>query len=202
MSTQQNRLLADYFYLAEASYADFSQARTESGYDNEDAAKDAMIKKKDSGDAEQPESLADLVLDNYEIAAHWKDRKEETSFSGALFKGKMGGSNPGKYILALKGSLEWEDFATDGADIVLDGLAHHQIVDMYNIWQQITHVGEYKVANIISGSELEELEKQERAKGIFAQDGYFIDSVVNNLRIPNPVRKSSSNMEICIYAVI
>ena len=98
--------------------------------------------------------------------------------------------------------MEWEDFATDGGDIVLDGLAHHQIVDMYNFWQQITHVGEYKVANIISGSELEELEKQERAKGIFAQDGYFIDSVVNNLGIPNPVRKSSSNMEICIYAVI
>ena len=28
MNTRQNRLLADHFYLAEASYADFSQAKT------------------------------------------------------------------------------------------------------------------------------------------------------------------------------
>ena len=63
MSTQQNRLLADYFYLAEASYADFSQSRKGATY-NKEAARDAMIKKKDVGGAEQPESLADLVLDN------------------------------------------------------------------------------------------------------------------------------------------
>ena len=148
-----------------------------------------MTKTEKENGIEKPKSLADLVFDNYDIAAHWKDRKQETSFSGTLFKGKQKSSNPYKYVLALKGSWEWEDFTTDGGDIVLDGLAHHQIVDMYNFWQQITHVGEYKVANIISGSELEELEKQERAKGIFAQDGYFIDSVVNNLGIPNPVRK-------------
>ena len=88
MSTQSNRLLADYFNLAEASYADFSQSRKGATY-NKEAARDAMIKKKDVGCAEQPESLADLVLDNYEIVAHWKDRKEETSFSGTLFKGKQ-----------------------------------------------------------------------------------------------------------------
>ena len=185
MSTQYNRLLADYFNLAEASYADFSKAQIGTKY-NEYLAKDAMLNDKEKKWSRTPESLADLVLDNYEIVAHWKDRKEETSFSGTLFKGKDKHSNPGKYILALKGSLELEDFTTDGGDIVLDGLAHHQIVDMYNFWQQMTHVGEYKVANIISGSELEELEKQERARGIFSQDGYFDDLVAMG---PIPTRK-------------
>ena len=37
---------------------------------------------------------------------------------------------------------------SDVGDIVLDGLAHHQIVDLYNFWQQITHKGEYQVAKI------------------------------------------------------
>jgi len=149
MSIQYNRLLADYFNLAEASYADFSQSRKGATY-NKEAARDAMIKKKDVGGAEQPESLADLVLDNYEIAAHWKDREDESSFSGTLFKGKMGGSNPGKYVLALKGTKEFRKdlIKSDVGDIVLDGLAHHQIVDLYNFWQQITHKGEYQVAKI------------------------------------------------------
>lgn len=89
MSIQYNRLLADYFNLAEASYADFSKARIGAEYDK-NIAKDAMKKTNKEGGAEQPESLADLVLDNYEIAAHWKDREDESSFSGTLFKGKMG----------------------------------------------------------------------------------------------------------------
>ena len=48
MNTRQNRLLADHFYLEEASYADFSQAKTgnTSEYDG-DIAKDAMSKKKE-----------------------------------------------------------------------------------------------------------------------------------------------------------
>lgn len=95
-----------------------------------------MIEDERKGGAEQPKSLADLVLGNYKIVAHWKDRKNESSFSGTLFKGKgeKGVSNPDKYVLALKGTLETKDLSTDGGDIVLDGLTHHQIVDLYNFW--------------------------------------------------------------------
>ena len=190
MNTRQNRLLADHFYLAEASYADFSQAKTgnTSEYDG-DIAKDAMKKKKKEGGIEKPRSLADLVFNNYKIAAHWKDRENESSFSGTLFKNITNENNENsainhdRYILALKGTLETKDFSTDGGDIVLDGLAHHQIVDLYNFWQQITHKGEYKVAQIISGEELENLKKEEEKSGIYTKEGYFKDTVAKGKNI-------------------
>ena len=184
MSTNNNRLLADYFNLAEASYADFSKARIGTEY-NEKNARNTMIEDERKGGAEQPKSLADLVLGNYKIVAHWKDRKNESSFSGTLFKGKgeKGVSNPDKYVLALKGTLETKDLSTDGGDIVLDGLAHHQIVDLYNFWQQITHKGEYKVAQVISGEELENLKKEEEKSGIYTKEGYFKDTVAKGKNI-------------------
>ena len=181
MSTQYNRLLADYFNLAEASYADFSKAQIGTKY-NEYLAKDAMLNDKEKKWRRTPESLADLVFDNYEIMAHWKDREDESSFSGTLFKGKMGGSNPGKYVLALKGTKEfYKDFLkTDLADIAYDGIAHHQVVDLYNFWQQITCIGEYEVAKIISGKELEELEELENWEKDHERStskGYFLDNL-------------------------
>jgi len=51
MSTQYNRLLADYFNLAEASYADFSKAQIGTKY-NEYLAKDAMLNDKEKSGAE------------------------------------------------------------------------------------------------------------------------------------------------------
>ena len=90
------------------------------------------------------EQFAEYLTDKYEVAAHWKDRgdfftsadKDQSSgFSGTLFKSKISE----QYVLALRGTEGGKDlFITDGGDIVNDGLAHHQIVDMYNFWQQIT----------------------------------------------------------------
>ncbi|ASP17172.1 hypothetical protein CGZ77_05125 [Neisseria sp. KEM232] len=43
-----------------------------------------------------------------------------------------------EYIFAIKGTLSLYDLvAVDGGDIALDGLAHHQIVNMYNFRQSI-----------------------------------------------------------------
>ena len=75
----KNQFLADYVYLAEASYTDFSQPG------------DAYENLKDENNGEQPESFAKLVTNNYEVVAHYKDRSwmvlnNESSFSGTLFK--------------------------------------------------------------------------------------------------------------------
>ena len=129
-----NKFLSDYAYLAEASYANFS---------NNPNSHEKNIK-----DSEKPINFAKLVINNYEAIAHYRDRgsvvdvtlKGESSFSGTLFKGKKGTENEGNYVLALRGTeqISTDLLMTDAADIVHDGLAHRQIVDMYNFWQQIT----------------------------------------------------------------
>lgn len=82
---KQNQILADYVYLAEASYTDFSRSNN------------AYNELKDETNGEQPESFAKLVTQNYEVVAHYKDRiatftdellSAESSFSGTLFQNK------------------------------------------------------------------------------------------------------------------
>ena len=120
--------VSDYVLLAEASYTDFSQ-----GLSKED------INKALSESTEETKNLVDYITNNYEVEAHWKD--QPSGFSGTLFrkikeKVKKEGM---EYVLALRGTNGGKDiFVTDIGDIVNDGLAHHQIVDMYNFWQQIT----------------------------------------------------------------
>ncbi len=133
-----NQHISDYVALAEASYADFSLI----DFADLKAIYTVM------NDADQPENFAKYITDNYEVAAHWKDRgdlftgtdeNQSSGFSGTLFKSKISG----QYVLALRGTAGGKDlFITDGGDIVNDGLAHHQIVDMYNFWQQITPLRE------------------------------------------------------------
>ena len=132
----KNINVSEYVLLAEASYADFSKLN------NSDSIIEAIV---NIGDKEGKQSelvntqwLANHIVNNYEIKAHWKDWKnklKESSFSATLFYNK----NNNEYILAIKGSKEAKDFLiADLNDIVHDGLAHHQIVDLYNFWQQIT----------------------------------------------------------------
>lgn len=136
MSTS-NKFLSDYVYLAEASYADFSKGYSIS------SVKLAISGKKEQGGIEKPEQFANLVTQNYTVEAHWKDRAEkakdpESGFSATLFRGTEKSGQEGKYVLAMKGTAGEKDLkVTDISHIVGDGLAHHQIVDMYNFWQQI-----------------------------------------------------------------
>ncbi len=77
-----SKYVADYVYLAEASYADFSGPNT--------SDKRAIEK------ADKPTQFAELVTKNYTVAAHWEDKagdgagsllSKESGFSGTLFKG-------------------------------------------------------------------------------------------------------------------
>ena len=120
--------VSDYVLLAEASYADFSQGLHKEEIDK--ALEDSTKK---------TQNLVKYITDNYEVVAHWKD--QPSGFSGTLFrKMKEKVKKEGmEYVLALRGTNGGKDIlVTDIGDIVNDGLAHHQIVDLYNFWQQIT----------------------------------------------------------------
>ncbi|MDO5686425.1 MAG: hypothetical protein Q4G42_03410 [Neisseria sp.] len=79
-----NQFIAQYVTLAEASYADFSE-KTFSDKDVEKAIVDTNENKKGS------EKFAESVSSSFSVVAHWKDRENESSFSGTLFQNKETG---------------------------------------------------------------------------------------------------------------
>ncbi len=183
-----NQYLSDYVYLAEASYADFSEIKAQDNIDNSDSLDslgEQLKESQENGGLEAPESFATLIANHYEVIAHYKDRtsKNESGFSGTLFKGKEGTANAGKYVLAMRGTKGLADIRADIGDIVHDGLAHRQIVDMYNFGQQIKagKGAKYKAAKIIdvpeilSQSLLETFKDNPNDSGWIGK-GYFVDS--------------------------
>ena len=135
----------NYAALARSSYADLSKIRRP---DDTDRIRSA-IKKYD-----ESEKFAKQIADKYDVLAHYKDRDDhginpigsilsifnsESGFSGTLFRDK----GTQEYVMAFKGTDGAKDlWITDVADIVSNGAAHNQIIDMYNFWQQIIHSGE------------------------------------------------------------
>ncbi len=119
--------------LSEVAYINFE------GIDlaNENTYEDAV--EKVLGNPEKQSNLStsqiDYFMTNWEIVSH--QGNTDTGFSATLFK-KVGAN---EYYYACRGTEgpDWEDlFVTDIGDIVTDGLAIKQIVDMYNDWQRIT----------------------------------------------------------------
>ncbi len=173
-----SKYISDYVYLAEASYADFSSARLNNGDYYKELVKNAISGTKDEGGLEKPTQFAELVTKNYTVEAHWEDKagdgagsllSDESGFSGTLFRSTAASGQEGKYVLALKGTAGPKDLAiVDGGDIVHDGLAHHQIIDMYNFWQQI----KYELLTPHSNFEAFLIDKG------LENEGYFIDSGV------------------------
>ncbi|MDO5686427.1 MAG: hypothetical protein Q4G42_03420 [Neisseria sp.] len=151
-----NQKVSQYVLLAESAYADLADKDTKllsTEKDIKDAFKNSVLSKTNPNSDQ-----INIITSNWDIKAHWKDRAEgvfdkESSFSGTLLQNKI----TGKYVLALKGTKEDKDLkVTDIGDIVLDGLAHHQIVDMYNFWQQVNTQKDqtYQAASIITDKEL------------------------------------------------
>ncbi len=77
---------------------------------------------------------AQLFTQNWQVLAHQPDTG--SGFSATLFKNQ----ESGELVYAIRGteSFTRDLLATDIGDIVLDGLAIHQIVDLYNDWQRLT----------------------------------------------------------------
>ena len=134
-----------YATLARSSYADLSRIRSA------DDADEILSAIKDYDGSKE---FAKQVADKYDVLAHYKDRdnhginpigsilsifNSESGFSGTLFRDK----GTQEYVMAFKGTDGAKDlWITDVADIVSNGAAHNQIIDMYNFWQQIIHSGE------------------------------------------------------------
>lgn len=114
--------------LAEAAYADFFDARTRSVLTNDNDVRDAVTAEDFSA------TQATDFTANWQVLHHQPDTS--SGFSATLFQDKTA---PGKeVVLAIRGTRGLTDLSTDVGDIVLDGLAFGQIVDLYNYWQSLT----------------------------------------------------------------
>lgn len=117
----ENSVLFPLTQLAEASYA---------FYEKFALYKDALKNKGFS------DTQAASLLSQWSVSSHQKNT--ENGFSATLFRSKDP-STPDEYVLALRGTEQFivDLSITDGLDIVRDGLAMDQVVDMYNYWQQL-----------------------------------------------------------------
>ena len=140
MSTIQN--LFQQAQLAEAAYTDLVNV-TVSTNPSELAAILA------NPDLDGKFSLAQAAS----FVTHWRVVDQYTSsglfqsgFSGTLFESL---DHPGQYSFSLRGTQPgFYDLSADIGDIVADGIALDQIVDMYNYWQRLTTSGFYQAAKL------------------------------------------------------
>ena len=133
---------AEYVKLAEVCYTDFSSINLT---DPEQVKSKMMYKTSDDASKHKvtglPQSFAEQFVKDWSIQAQWTDREEETSFSATLFQkndanGKV--NDKGEYVLAFKGTVEGTDLANaDIGDIVMDGFALKQSIDLINFRQQL-----------------------------------------------------------------
>ena len=142
-----NKSIANYAILAEAAYAELSNVIF-TDRDNVITALEQAYDDKD-GISKIPKKLAEYIVNNYQIIAHYKDRSgrsnnisdvadsvnPESGFSATLFQST---NNKEEYVLSIRGTQGWKDLiATDGGDIVRDGIAYEQVIDMYNFYHQM-----------------------------------------------------------------
>ena len=78
-------------------------------------------------------SQARAFADRWSVVDHLPNT--DTGFSSTLFR-----NADGRYVLAFRGTESfWDDLVVaDAGDIVRDGLAMKQIVDMYNEYQRLS----------------------------------------------------------------
>lgn len=142
MNTIQN--LFQQAQLAEAAYANLWNSNTNSAITDTELVKTAL---QDTGnDMHFSQSQAS------EFVAHWRviDQLPNTGsgFSATVFQNIATGA----YTFAVRGTetsfgTVFSDLAaTDLADIVTDGIAIDQVVDMYNYWKSLTSLGVYQAA--------------------------------------------------------
>jgi Ca2+-binding RTX toxin-like protein len=129
-------LMSDYADLALASYANF-QNITEF-FDS--GLKFALQRKKDPFDnlSEWPEARANEFIKNWRVIDHQPDTG--TDFSATVFERLVDGQPTGQFVFSMRGTAGlWGDLLQeDLANLVTNGLAWEQLVDMYNYWQRIS----------------------------------------------------------------
>ncbi len=101
---------------------------------------------------------------------------KESGFSATLFKGTAASGQAGQYVLAFKGSLGAKDFIiADGGDIVLDGFALKQSIDLINFRQRL-------IANKGETYDVLKPNKDDDLSAEFKQYGYNWDEISDELK--------------------
>jgi len=154
--TTNFKFIANVAALAEASYADLTKGLYGALTDP-----NGFLKEKSFSDTQATD-----FVDHWSVVVGSHQPDMPSGFSATLFKG-IGDNNElaGEYVLAIRGTAGAVDLLADGGDIILDGLAVDQIIDLYNYLQRLTHPGNYTAAlltkvDVPSGIPPEEYAKQ------------------------------------------
>lgn len=128
-----NKQLFDMASLSEAAYADFVISAV-----LQSSTEDIKIALKAKG---WSDTQATEFLTHYRVVS--QQPNTATGYSATLFERLSDGGAPtGEYVFAQRGTEPFAqlglDLAVDIGDLVADGLAWSQIVDMYNYWKQLT----------------------------------------------------------------
>lgn len=126
-----NNYLFELAQLAEASYADLTQANVQGALEAREFST----------------TQAAEFVKHWKVISHQPD--QASGFSATLFQNK----DDGRYVFAIRGTAGAQDLlVADGADIVADGLAMDQIVDLYNFWHKLTapQGSRYQIANLVT----------------------------------------------------
>ena len=187
MITNQN--MYQYTQLAEAAYANLWDGGKLSTLDAD--VRTALIASEMGEDSDGRDAQADQVVDNWSVITQYQDRgtilNSESGFGATLFQSKENG----EYVLAMRGTAGGKDLIiSDVMDIVHDGLAMDQIIDMTNFWNQMkANKGQaYEVATLVTDDELtiqyQYASESERAemRREFLLNGYVIDAPLLTIR--------------------
>ncbi len=112
-------LLFEHAQFAEAAYANFSGI---AGLGDTQPFQDRLAASGFSN------SQAAAFVIQWEVIDHVSDTLG--GFSATLFRNRQSGA----CTLAIRGSLDMQDFVEDAKIIFREGLAKHQLVDLYNFW--------------------------------------------------------------------
>jgi Ca2+-binding RTX toxin-like protein len=134
--------LFDQAQLAEASYVLFDNLQSDYG---DRQIIDILQNSEQGGNFSQTQ--AEDFVNTWQVISH--TRNTSSGFSATLFRRK----DTNEYVYAMRGTeglISWDLWGADVGDIVRDGLAIDQIVDMYNDWQYLnaTSGSSYQVAEL------------------------------------------------------
>ncbi len=141
--------------LAQAAYIHFDAVPT-GGWAG-DALKEQLAKDADSW----PTARRDEFVLHWRVVAHVPNTA--SGFSATLFERINPAPSEPQYVVAMRGteanilSQAYADLAVaDVADLVANGLAWEQIIDMYNWWQEVStpSTSTYTVASTVPISDL------------------------------------------------
>ena len=126
--------------LAEAAYSNLWDAKLNKPITDDEEVKDALQDKQNHMTFSTAQATA--------FVAEWTvvDQLPDiaSGFSGTLFQNKI----TDEYAFALRGTAGAADLMADAGDVLVDGIALYQVVDMYNYWQSLTHTGTYQAKQL------------------------------------------------------